>query len=160
MRRYFTFRLFFAITAAVILLSGCKQIKYVPVYTTDSTATNHTDREREVDSVIVERNTIVKEADSALLAQLAAMGFKIDNYENVLFVLQSELRQKIRELESVKTDTVTVYREKPVPYPVEKEVKKPLTKWQKWCMSFGKIAMVLCAIGAVFLCLKVLQKIK
>lgn len=141
-------------------LSGCRQVKYVPVYMTDSTTASHTDVERGRDTIIKERTTVIREADSALLAQLADMGYQIDNYKGVLFVLQNEITQKIRELERSKTDTVTKYKEVPTPYPVEKEVKKPLSKWQQWCMSFGRLAMLLCAAGLIYLCWRLWHKIK
>lgn len=135
MSRYFTFCRFFAITATLILLSGCKapQTIYVPVRTTDSTADVHHDTQREKDSIIIERNTIIREADSALLAQLGIMGVKVADNERLLLVLQQELTQKSQQLNQSKSDTVTKYEyeEVPMPYPVEKEVVKPLTWWQR-----------------------------
>ena len=132
----------------------------MPVYVTDSTAITHTDNVREKDTTIIERTTVIREADSSLLAELAAMGYKVDGYNNVLCVLQRELQQKIRELESHKADTVIQYKEVPTPYPVEKEVEKPLTKWQQFRMSLGTIAIIAAAVCLLFLCFRLWQKIK
>ena len=162
MSRYFTFGRFLAITAFLILLSGCKtpQTIYLPVYVTDSTATATHDTQREKDSVIVERETIIREADSALLTQLGIMGVKVSENEKVILVLRNELLQKIQQLEQAKSDTLIKYKDTPVPYPVEKEVEKPLTKWQQFRMSLGTIAIIAAAVCLLFLCFRLWQKIK
>ena len=153
-----------AMVAIFTTLQGCKtaQPVYVPVLATDSTATASHDTQREKDSVIIERNTIIREADSSLLAELGILGVKVSDNERLILVLQKELLQKTQQLEHTKSDTVTKYeyKEIPVPYPVEKEVEKPLTKWQQFCMSAGKVALIAAAVCLVLLCLRLWQKIK
>lgn len=127
-------------------LVGCKSTEYVPVVVRDSLEAIHNNQERGRDSLIIERNTIVREADSAMLAQY---GIRLQENERAYLVLQNEIMQHIRELESMKNDSIVKTKEVPVPYPVVKEVEKELTKWQKfkmrgfWWLSIGLAGYVL-----------------
>lgn len=142
------------LTILVILSSivGCKttpQTVYVPLPVTDSSSESHHDTQREKDSIIKEKTIIVQVADSAMLARLAAMGVQVDESKQYIMLLEKELERKISELYSTKSDTMTRYKEIPVPYPVEVPVEKELTKWQSfkigsfWWMSAGLAGFVL-----------------
>lgn len=127
-------------------LVGCKSTEYVPVVVRDSLEAIHNNQERGRDSLIIERNTIIREADSAMLAQY---GIRLQENERAYLVLQNEIMQHIRELESMKNDSIVKTKEVPVPYPVVKEVEKELTKWQKfkmrgfWWLAIGLAGYVL-----------------
>ncbi len=150
---------FLIVLAILSSIVGCSTPKtvYVPLPVTDSISESHHDRTTERDSVIKEKTVIVQVADSGLLAQLAAMGLQVDESKQYIMVLQKELERKISELSSSKSDTAIRYKEVPVPYPVEKLVEKPLTKWQKfqmkgfWWLSVGLIGYVLFRTRKVWL---------
>lgn len=137
---------FFLIVAIFATLTGCKQVKYVPVVVHDSTEAVHNNLERGRDSLIIERNTIIREVDSAVMAQY---GIQLKDSEKAFLVLQNELMQRISQLEQIKTDSIVKTKEVPLPYPVVKEVEKELTKWQKfqmksfWWLSVGLLGYVL-----------------
>lgn len=150
-RNFFQFLLILAILAS---FSSCRSPKtvYVPVYTTDSTANSHKEKETTHDTTIIEKTTIIREADSALLAQLKAMGIKVSDYERMLVIMQQQLTSQIRNQQMQNSDTATHIREveKPVPVEVEVEVEKPLAWWQKGLMWAGAIGIfiTLAAVGS------------
>lgn len=134
------------------LMVGCKtpqQTVYVPLPVTDSISDSHHDSKTERDSVIKEKTVIVQVADSAMLARLSAMGVQLDESKQYIMVLEKELERKISEMYSAKSDTMTRYKEIPVPYPVRVPVEKELTKWQKfqmkgfWWLAVGLVGYVL-----------------
>ena len=136
------------ILAFAMLFVGCRTPKtiYVPIRSTDTVSEVHQDRQRERDSIIIERNTIIKEADSALLMEY---GIKLKDNERAIVILQNDFMNRIRELESKKADTVIKTEIVQVPYPVEVPTDKPMTKWQKfqikgfWWLSVGLVGYVL-----------------
>ena len=136
----------FLIVALFATLAGCKQVEYVPVVVHDSTEAVHSNQERGRDSIIVERNTIIREVDSAAMSQY---GITIEDNQRAFLVLQNELMQRISQLEQVKSDSVVKTKEVPVPYPVVKEVERGLTKWQRfkmhgfWWLAVGLAGYVL-----------------
>ena len=135
---------FFGMGVIFATLAGCKQVEYVVVR--DSSEAVHSNQERGRDSIIVERNTIIREVDSAALAQY---GITMADNQRAFLVLQNELMQRISQLEQVKRDSIVKTKEVPVPYPVVKEVEKELTKWQKfkmkgfWWLAVGLAGYVL-----------------
>lgn len=135
-------------------LVSCQSPKtvYVPVYTTDSTANSHKEKETIHDTTIIEKTTIIREADSALLAQLKAMGIKVSDYERMLVIMQQQLTSQIRNQQMQNSDTATRIREveKPVPVEVEVEVEKPLAWWQKILMWIGSIAILAIAFLIIY----------
>lgn len=134
------------------LMVGCKtpqQTVYVPLPVTDSSSESHHDSKTERDSIIKEKTVIVQVADSDMLERLSAMGVQLDESKQYIMVLEKELERKISEMYSAKSDTMTRYKEIPVPYPVEVPVEKELTKWQKfqmkgfWWLAVGLAGFVL-----------------
>lgn len=142
---------FLIVLAILSSIVGCSTPKtvYVPLPVTDSISESHHDSKTERDSVIKEKTVIVQVADSAMLARLAAMGVQLDESKQYIMVLEKELERKISEMYSAKSDTMTRYKEIPVPYPVEVPVEKELTKWQKfqmkgfWWLAVGLVGYVL-----------------
>ena len=128
--------------ALVATIGSCKTIKVVeqvPVPVHDTVRLVQKDIQVQVDSVIVERETIVKEADSATLA---ALGVQLKDNERALLVLQRELRDKIMQLKEQKADTVVQKIEVPVPLIKTEYVEKSLTGWQKFLMWVGRIGLI------------------
>lgn len=142
---------FLIVLAILSSIVGCSTPKtvYVPLPVTDSISESHHDSKTERDSIIKEKTVIVQVADSAMLARLAAMGVQLDESKQYIMVLEKELERKISEMYSAKSDTMTRYKEIPVPYPVEVPVEKELTKWQKfqmkgfWWLAVGLVGYVL-----------------
>lgn len=115
----------------IVLLSmtSCRSVRYVPVESVRTEYINHTDTIRETDSIIHEKETIIREADSTLLAKL---GLKLKENERAILVLKRELEKQKREVSEHKTDTVIMRDSIPIPYPVEKE----LTWYQGTCITW------------------------
>jgi len=137
--------------ASAICFSACRTVRVVEhVHTTDSSASSHKEREVIHDTTIIERNTIIREADSALRAQLKAMGIKVSEYERMLVIMQQQLTNQTHNQQNQSIDTTTHIREveKPVPVEVQVEVEKPLSWWQKTLMWSGAIA-ILAALGLI-----------
>lgn len=142
---------FLIVLAILSSIVGCSTPKtvYVPLPVTDSISESHHDSKTERDSVIKEKTVIVQVADSAMLARLSAMGVQLDESKQYIMVLEKELERKISEMYSAKSDTMTRYKEIPVPYPVVVPVEKELTKWQKfqmkgfWWLAVGLVGYVL-----------------
>lgn len=127
----------------VMLVAGCvgpKGIVHeVPVYVHDTTYVNHMDSVKTVDSIIVERETIVREADSAMLAEY---GLKLKDGERTILVLRKELERQKNLAASKTTDTVYKTVEKPVPVTKYVTVERELTGWQKFLMWVGRLGLL------------------
>jgi hypothetical protein len=149
-RKFFKFFLIFTILESLVSCQSPKTV-YVPVYTTDSTASSHKEKETTHDTTIIEKTTIIREADSALLAQLKGMGIKVSDYERMLVIMQQQLTSQIRNQQIQNSDTATHIREveKPVPVEVEVEVEKPLAWWQKGLMYIGALGIFAAALALV-----------
>ena len=107
----------------MLTLTGCAT-QYVPV--PEYHYENHysTDTVRYIDSVLKERNTIIREVgdmDSALLAEL---GIKIKNDERAILVLRKELERVLSQQSEKVHDTVIKVDSVRVPYPVERRATK------------------------------------
>lgn len=110
------------IATLLALFAGCKTIEYVPVpevhheyhYTTDSVY--HTD------SIIDHQTTIIREVDSATMAQY---GIKLKEMERAWLVQNDRLYKEIERLKQSKSDTVLVHDSIPYPVKVPVEVKVP-----------------------------------
>jgi hypothetical protein len=121
-------------------------IREVPVYLRDTTTVYKTDSVRTTDTIIHETNTVVREADSATLATL---GIQLKDNERAILILKTELLQKIRELEAIKSDSTYHHDETPVPTTEIKEVEKELTAWQKFVFRAGGLFIALLAVAAI-----------
>jgi len=117
----------------MFLFCSCRT-QYVPIETTHTIYQNHTDTVREKDSVHIETNTIIREADSAMVAQL---GLKLKDNERAILILRNQLQRIISEKEQHSTDTVIERDTVPVPYPVPAQ----LSKWQTFCCDYGKVML-------------------
>ena len=120
-----------------LLFLSCKSIQYVPVESHSIEHHYHNDTIKEKDSVIFEKTTVIREADSALVASL---GLKLKSNERAILILKSELQRLINEKEKSSNDTVIKVDSIKVPYPVERK----LTKWEQTKMDAGGIAIGVC----------------
>lgn len=127
-----------------VLLSSCTTTEYVPVTETRTEHHWHTDSVRERDSTHTERNTIIREVDSAAMAKY---GIQMQANQRAWLVLQREMENRLRELEHRTAQRDTVRDSILVPYPVEvvREVPAELTWWQQARMKVGGFALL--AVG-------------
>ncbi len=141
-----TINMFFAVVVTAVMC-GCTTTKYVPVTETHTEHHWHTDSVKERDSTHTERNTIIRELDSAAMARY---GIQMERNQRAWLVLQREMENRLRELEHMTAQKDTVRDSIPVPYPVEvvKEVEKPLGWWQKGLIWIGIIALM---VGIVWI---------
>jgi len=119
---------------ALLFMTSCRSYRYVPVERVRTEYINRTDTIRETDSIIVKKETIVREADSSLVAEL---GIKLSENERAILILRRELEKTMREVSEHKTDTVIMRDSIPVPYPVEKELtwyQDTCIKWFPWLL--------------------------
>jgi hypothetical protein len=129
------------------LLMGCTTTRYVPVTETHTEHHWHTDTVRERDSTHTERETIIREVDSASMAKY---GIQMQANQRAWLVLQREMENRLRELEHMTAQRDTVRDSIPVPYPVENQVPTPLTWWQQTRMHVGGIVIFLLIIFVVW----------
>ena len=124
-----------------MLLTGCKQVEYVPITEKHTEHHWHTDSVKERDSTHTERETVIRELDSAAMAQY---GIQMESNQKAWLVLQREMEQRLRELEHKEAVRDTVRDSIPKPYPVE-VVKTKTTGW--W--AFWGLVVAIVAIGAI-----------
>jgi len=141
------------ITALLLcwLLTGCTTTKYVPVTETHTEHHWHTDSVRQLDSTHTERETVIREVDSAAMARY---GIQMQANQRAWLVLQREMENRLRELEHRSANKDTVRDSIPVPYEVTKEVPAELTWWQRTQMYAGDVLLLLLVGGGAFLILR------
>lgn len=123
----------------IIGIVGCKSIQYVPVETVKTVYQNHTDTLLRTDTIQTERETIIREADSATLTTL---GLQLKANERAILILKRELERQVSKESEHKSDTIIERDTIQVPVPVEKQ----LTKWQQFKLDFADIALVICVL--------------
>lgn len=106
--------------ACIWLLFGCSpKVITVPEYHYERHNTTDTIMMR--DSILRERNTIIREADSSMLADL---GIRLQQGERAILVLRKELERALSQQKEVVHDTIVKVDSIRVPYPVEKQLTK------------------------------------
>ncbi len=134
-----------------ILVTGCKNTQYIPVEKVKIEYVNRTDTVNKIDTLISEKETIIKEADSSLVAKF---GLQLKANEKAILILKRELeRQVSKELEH-KTDTVIKTDTIQIPCPIEKK----LTKWEQAKMDAGGIAIGVCIVVVLMIIIGFLVK--
>lgn len=134
------------LTSIICSLSSCKQIEYVSVPELHTEHHWHTDTVRERDSTHTERNTIIRELDSAAMARY---GIQMQANQRAWLVLQREMEERLRDLEHKSAVRDTVRDSVPVPYPVE--VIKTKTNYSGW-IAFS--ILLLAALAALYIFLR------
>ena len=118
----------------------------------------HTDSVIKRDSVIHDRQTTIRELDSAAMAQY---GIQLKQNEKAWMVSVAELRREVERLESMTADRDTVRDSIPVPYPVEKIVPAELSWWQQARIHLANILLYgLVIVGIIMLGKWHLKKLK
>jgi hypothetical protein len=147
---------FIVIVMLCALLGSCTTMKYVPVVEKRTEHHWHTDTVRERDSTHTERETIIRELDSAAMARY---GIQMQANQRAWLVLQREMENRLRELERMTARRDTVHDSIPVPCPVEKEVPAQLTWWQQTRLHLANIVLYLLAVIAIiYVCKRYRQK--
>ena len=131
-------------------LTGCSpRVVTVPEYHYEHHHT--TDSVFQIDSITKEKNTIIREADSTMLAEL---GIRLRDGERAILVLRREVERLMNQQREIVHDTVVKVDSISVPYPVEKQ----LTRWQSLKMEAGgyllALLIILVIVFAVVLIVK------
>ena len=133
----------FLILAVALMLafSGCTTTRYVPVEQHHTEHHWHTDSVKERDSVHTEKNTVIRELDSAAMAKY---GIQMERNQKAWLVLQREMEARMRDLERMTATKDTIHDSIPIPYPVEvtKEVPAQMSSVQVGLMVIGLFAIL------------------
>jgi len=142
------FTLFFFVTVVVLCcISSCTTTKYVPVVETHTEHRWHTDSVKERDSTHTERETIIREVDSAAMARY---GIQMQANQRAWLVLQREMENRLRELEHMTAQRDTVRDSIPVPYPVTEYVERKMSGIDKFLIATGILSIISILIFAVY----------
>ena len=151
------FRELCIIVCLVVMLVSCTTSQYVPIETARTEYKNRTDTVIQKDTVEREKTITIMEADSALLAQYGILLRENRNTQAAYLIIQKELeREKSKKLE-VHTDTIFWTDTVQVPVPVECK----LSKWESFCIDYGKImvgATAAAILGIVFIVVWLLSR--
>ena len=99
------------------------------------------------DSVIERQTTIIREVDSATMAQF---GIQMERQQRAWLIQNDLLKKEISMLKQSKNDTVHIRDSIPVPYPVEKKV----TAKERLGYLTNDLIVILCLGGVVLLIFK------
>ena len=111
----------------ITLLESCKPVqKVVAVPEVHEQHHWHTDSVIKHDSVFRDRKTVIRELDSAKMAQY---GIQLKQAERAWLVETNELRREVERLSAMSANRDTVRDSIPKPYPVY--IEKQLTWWDK-----------------------------
>ena len=139
-------------------LTSCTTTRVVTVPEVHEQHHWHTDSVIKRDSVIHDRQTTIRELDSAAMAQY---GIQLKQNEKAWMVSVAELRREVERLESMTADRDTVRDSIPVPYPVEKIVPAELSWWQQARIHLANILLFgLVIVGIIMLGKWHLKKLK
>lgn len=128
----------FIVLLAVGWLTSCTTTRYVPVEQNHTEHHWHTDSVKERDSVHTEKNTVIRELDSAAMAKY---GIQMERNQKAWLVLQREMESRMRELEHMTATKDTIHDSIPIPYPVEVTKEVPMER--------GKMEWVLILAGCI-----------
>ena len=131
-----------SIMVALWFLCSCTTTRYVTVPEVHEQHHWHTDSVHKTDSVIHEKQTTIRELDSAAMAQY---GIQIRQNEKAWLVMSNELRREIERLEAMCADRDTVRDSIPKPHPVEaiKEVPAQKTLLERAVFFAGLISIMI-----------------
>ena len=135
-----------------LLFCGCST-QYVPIETVRTEYQNHTDTIRQTDSIFREKETIIREADSATIAKL---GLQLKNNEKAILILKRELERQVNKESEHRVDTVIKTDTIRVPYPVERK----LSNWEKFKIDIGGIITFVLVVVVIIIMLKWLVRTK
>lgn len=122
-----------AIVLAAILMAGCKTKERIVMVETTRTDTTYITRHQR-DSIYVRDSTHTRESQRG----------------DTVFVEVERLRRIYIDRTAHDTLRVATHDTIPKPYPVEVEVEKQLTRWQRIRLRLANILLCALGIGAVF----------
>ena len=126
------------------LLMGCTTTKYVPVV--EHTEHHwHTDTVRQTDSIIDRQTTLIREVDSATMAQY---GIQMSALQTAWLIQSDRLQRELSRLRESKTDTVVIRDSIPYPVEVTKEVarERSTVEWVLLIVGIAAIAWIIIRI--------------
>lgn len=134
--------------ALISMCAGCKtreRVVTVPEIHTEHHW--HTDSVFQRDSIHHETVTTIMQLDSAAMAEY---GIRLQAAGQAWLIRTSELEQRMAEKKEATANRDTVHDSisVPVPYPVEKEVVKPLTWWQRTRIHAGEVMLIFIVAAA------------
>lgn len=135
---------------AAYIFTACSP-KYIPVPEYHYEHHHTSDTIIEKDSILSEQKTVIREADSTMLAEL---GIRLKEGERAILILRKELERVMNQKKNVVHDTVVQRDSIRVPYPIEKQ----LSRWESLKLEAGGYLFVLLAIVAVWLIVVWLRK--
>ena len=145
MKRFTLF--FFVMVVVLCCISSCTTTKYVPVVETHTDHHWHTDSVRQRDSTHTERETVIRELDSAAMARY---GIQMQANQRAWLVLQREMENRLRELEHMSAQRDTVRDSIPVPYPVVEYIERKMSAIDKFLIATGIFSIISVLIFAVY----------
>ena len=145
MKRFTLF--FFVMVVVLCCISSCTTTKHVPVVETHTDHHWHTDSVRQRDSTHTERETVIRELDSAAMARY---GIQMKANQRAWLVLQREMENRLRELEHMSAQRDTVRDSIPVPYTVVEYVERKMSGIDKFLIATGIFSIISILIFAVY----------
>lgn len=135
----------------VILLcfSSCRT-QYVPVPEVHTEYHHTTDSVFHTDSIIDHQTTIIREVDSATMAQY---GIQLKDMERAWLIQSDRLYKEIERLKQSKADTVIIRDTIPQPVPVPSDpviVPAELTAWQRFRLKLANLLLIAGLIAAAY----------
>ena len=133
---------FIALAIALLLsFSGCTSpTKVVKVPEVHEHHHWHSDTIRQTDSVVNNQTTVIREVDSATMAQY---GIRLDKAQRAWLILNDRLQREIERLQSISNTRDTVRDSIPVPYPVEKLVPRERSKMEWGLILVGILSLMI-----------------
>lgn len=122
----------------LVMLTGCRSVKYVPV-------TEYRDR------YVSKTDSFIK-TDSVYLHDSVTVFTKGDT----VYIAKTRYKDRLRFVYNTKTDTVAVHDS--IPYPVKVEVEKRQSAIDKVLTGLGKIAGMLLVVFAVLIVYNLVRK--
>lgn len=132
---------------AVLLLTACTTTRTVTVPEVHTVTVHQRDTVYKTDSVKEIHNTIVREADSAMMAQY---GIRLGKLEKAYLINQTSDRQLTSSKDRILYRGSVANNSIPVPYPKVEYKEKKLNAMQKAFMLMGKATFLLIFLLIVF----------
>lgn len=125
---------------AILLLTACTTTRTVTVPQVHTVTVHQRDTVYKTDSVKEIHNTIVREADSAMMAQY---GIRLGKLEKAYLINQTSERQLTSSKDRILYRDSVVHDSIPVPYPKVEYKEKKLNTLQKAFILLGKVTFTL-----------------
>lgn len=137
---------FLALAIALLLsFSGCTtKERVVTVPEVHELHHWHSDTIRQTDSVVNNQTTVIREVDSATMAQY---GIRLDKAQRAWLIQNDRLQREIERLQSISNTSDTVRDSIPVPYPVEKLVPRERSKVEWVLIVVGILSLMILIIN-------------